>query len=326
MCLRRRTTDHLGELVAGGLIEENAAPPDYAKDFLPATIQGTTYEGKLWGYPTAIETYALIYNKDLVKEAPKTWDELLAQAKAHTDVQKNTYGFMMEPQNFYFAYAFFGGYGGYVFGDHNTNPADIGLNNEGSVKAGEFLQRIHREVLPLKVEDVTYDAKEGLFKSGKLMYNMNGPWAIDDYRKANVNFGVAPLPLLDNGKHPTSFSGIRALYVNAYTKYPKAAALFAEFATSEEMLLKLYEMTGMLPARASLLQNPEIQGNEVVRGFLEQAQYAVPMPNIPQISAVWTPMSSALTTIWNDNANVKQALDAAVKQIQDAVQAQSSGR
>lgn len=319
--------DHLGELVSGGLVLENMFPSDFSDQaYLPAAITGTSYDGQLYGYPTSIETYALFYNKDLAKDLPKTWDEMIDQAKSMTDTKKNEYGFMMEVANFYFVYSIIGGYGGYVFGENNTNPNDIGLNNAGSVKAGELLQKMHREILPLKVEDITYDAKEGLFKEGKLTYNVNGPWAVDDYRKAGLNFGIMPLPVLDNGEHPTNFSGIRAFYVNAYTKYPNAAALLAKFASSEEMQLKLFEMTGMLPVYASLLDHPSVKANEIASGFLEQAQYAVPMPNIPQMQSVWSTMGSALSTIWNDNADVQKTLDAAVQQIKDAIAIQESSK
>lgn len=318
--------DHLGEMVAGGLVNENYWPDEYKKDYMDAAIKGTTYDGTLYGYPTAIETYALFYNKDLVKEVPKTWDDLIAQSKAFTDKKANKYGFMMEVNNFYFVYSLVGGYGGYVFGKDNTDPNDIGLNNEGAVKAAQLLQRIHNEILPLKNEDITYDVKQSLFNEGKLMFNMDGPWAVDGHRKAGVNFGIAPLPVLDNGQHPTSFSGIRALYVNAYTKYPNAAALLAKFATSDEMLLKLYEMSGMLPPKTALLENDEIKNNEVAAGFLEQAKYAVPMPNIPQMPSVWDPMKAAFSTIWNDNTDAKKALDSAVQQIKDAIATQNAGK
>ncbi|CCQ98360.1 Extracellular solute-binding protein family 1 [[Clostridium] ultunense Esp] len=318
--------DHLGEMVTGGLVLENYWPDQYANEYMDAAIKGTTYENVLYGYPTGIETYALFYNKDLVKEVPKTWDELIAQSKAFTDTKANKYGFMMEVNNFYFVYSLMGGYGGYVFGKDNTDPTDIGLNNEGSVKAAQLMQRIHNEILPLKNEDITYDVKQSLFNEGKLMFNMDGPWAVDGHRKAGVNFGIAPLPTLDNGQHPTSFSGIRALYVNAYTKYPNAASLLAKFATSDEMLLKLYEMTGMLPPKKALLDNDEIKNNEISKGFLEQAQYAVPMPNIPQMPSVWDPMKAALSTIWNDNTDAKKALDSAVQQIKDAIKTQNAGK
>lgn len=314
--------DHLGSMVSSGLILENFFPEEYQDAFLKATTDGTTYEGVLYGYPLSIETYALFYNKDLVKELPETMDELLEQAKSLTDVANNKYGFMMEVANFYFVYSFIGGYGGYVFGDNNTNADDLGLNNEGAVQAGKLMQRIKNEVLPLKNEDITYDVKQSLFNEGKLAFNVDGPWAVDGHRDAGVNFGVMPFPKLDNGQVPTSFSGIRAFYVNSYTKYPNAAALFAKFATSEEMLLKRFEMTGQLPPMTSLMEHETVKNDEIASAFLEQAKYAVPMPNIPAMPMVWEPMSSALTTIWNDGTDPKQALDAAVEQIKSAIASQ----
>ena len=55
------------------------------------------------------------------------------------------------------------------------------------------------------------------------------------------------MPKLENDVVPTTFSGVKALFVNSYSEYPKAATLFAKFATSDEMLLKRYEMTNQLP-------------------------------------------------------------------------------
>ena len=72
--------DHIGALVAGGHI----LPFDDASvldNFIPAALTSAAYEGKNYGYPLAIETYALVYNKDLLPEAPKTWEAMEAFAK-----------------------------------------------------------------------------------------------------------------------------------------------------------------------------------------------------------------------------------------------------
>lgn len=316
--------DHVGSMTAAGLILENFWPEEYESAFMDAAIQGTSVDGVLYGYPTGIETYGLFYNKDLIDESelPQTMDELIEVAKAFTDVSQDRYGFMAEVGNFYFMYAFIGGYGGYVFGDQNTNPNDIGLNNEGAVKAAQLLKRLRQEVLPLNSGDISYDIKGSLFEEGKLLFDMNGPWAVQGYLDAGVNFGVMPLPVLDNGKIPTSFSGIRGLYVNAYTEYPDAASLFAKFATSEEMLVKRFEMTKQLPPHLALLDNPVIKEDPVSAAFLAQAEHAVPMPNIPQMPVVWDPMATALQLIWNEDNDPQAVLDQAVAQIRDAIASQ----
>jgi arabinogalactan oligomer/maltooligosaccharide transport system substrate-binding protein len=311
--------DHTGNMASAGLILENFYSDEIMNEHIDAAITGGSFDGKLYGYPIAVETYGLFYNKDLAEKAPETWEELFEMAKAFNDSANQKYGFMYEVGNFYYDFSFIGGYGGYVFGSDNTDPNDLGLNSEAAVKAAQFVKRIHDEILPIKKEDITYDIKDSLFKEGKLLFNVNGPWAAAGYRDAGVNFGVAPLPKLDNGEHPTSFSGIKSYYVNAYTKYPEAASLYAKFAASKEMQLKRFEITGQVPTRKSLSDDPTIKSDPVVSGILEQAQYSIPMPNIPEMQTVWGPMASAFSLIWNENIDPQQALDDAKKQIEDAI-------
>lgn len=317
--------DHLGELVTAGLVRTNYFAPEYKGKYLDQSLEASSYidpdtkKKELYGFPVAVETYALFYNKKLVQDPATTWEDLLAQAKKITDVKHNKYGIMFEPGNYYFLHAFVGGYGGYEFGNNGTDPKDIGLNNDGTVKAGEFVKKIHNEVLPLKAEDITGDAIGSLFNENKLAYKITGPWDIDGLKKAKVDFGVAPLPKLDNGEAPKSFMGVKSYYVSAYTKYPKAATLLAQFASSKEMEQKRYEMTGQLPAENTVLESDSIKNDPILDAFLEQVKVATPMPSIPEMQSVWSAMGTAFTTIWNKDVDVKQTLDKAVKQIQDGI-------
>lgn len=323
--------DHLGKMVSAGLVYENYYANDYKDAFMDAAISGTSYTDKdgnyqLYGYPIAIETYALFYNKDIVEEPPATWEELFESAKAFQDESsgsERTFGFMMEPANFYYTHAFMAGYGGYVFGDNNTNPEDLGIDNEGAIQSGEFLKTMRDELLPLAIEDITYDVISSFFNEGNLAYRISGPWDVHNHQNAGVNFGVAPLPLLENGEAPQSYSGIKAYYVNSYSEYPMAATLLAQFASSEEMLLKRYEITGQLPPVESLIDHETIQADEISTAFLEQALEAVPMPNMPEMMSVWGPMQVAYTSIWNDDMEPEQALKSAREQIEDAIETQS---
>ncbi|ARK31236.1 sugar ABC transporter substrate-binding protein [Halalkalibacter krulwichiae] len=313
------THDRIGRAISAGLVLENFWPEQYEEEFMEAAITATSFDGELYGYPSGIETYALYYNTDLVEEAPQTMDELFEIAKELTEGRQ--FGFMMEPQNLYFLYGFLGGYGGYVFGDEGTNPSDIGLNNEGAVQGTkDVLVRLREEILPrMANEDITYDVRTALFEEGNLAFDINGPWAVRGYEQAGINFNVAPLPVLGNGENPTSFSGTRGFYVNAYTEYPDAASLLAQFITNEENLLLAYEITGALPPRYALTEHEDIQSNDISVGFLEQATHAVPMPNIPEMPLVWEPMEAAFADIWNRGADVQEALDRAVNTIENAI-------
>lgn len=306
----------IGGAVTANLILPNDFYAEQTKEeFLENAVNAVSFNGAIYGYPKSVETYGLFYNKDLVKEVPKTFDEIIAYAKEHTDVKKKKYGFMWDIGNFYFTYAFLAGYGGYVFKD-GTDPSDIGLNNEGAVEGAKFYQSL-KQILPLNTTDVNGDIMTSLFESGDLAMSIDGPWRVGGFKEKGVNFGVAPLPTLPNGEHMKSFSGVRAWYVNAYTKYPNAAKLFARFATSKEMLEMAYDITGNIPARKDT--QDLVANNEYSKAFLEQFNYSSPMPSIPQMDSVWEPGGAAIATIWNEGTDPKKALDDAVNKIKTAI-------
>jgi arabinogalactan oligomer/maltooligosaccharide transport system substrate-binding protein len=323
--------DHVGAMVTSGLIYDNYYAEEYKERFLESAVTAVSAkdeeEFKMYGFPLNIEGVALFYNKDLLDEMgfkpAETMDELLAQSKAFMDKKKGSYGFMIEPGNFYLIHGFAAGYGDYIFGDNNTDPSDVGLNNEGSLKTANLMERIRDEILPMKKEDITADVITSHFNEGKLLYYLSGPWAVKGHEEAGVNFGVTTLPKLENGEVPQTFTGTKGYYVNAYSKYPQAATLLAKFATSDEMLLKRYELTGQLPASIGLIENKKIKSNELNTAFLEQAKYSIPMPNITEMQTVWGGMEVAYTAIWNNAAEPQASLDKGVQQINEAIEAQT---
>ncbi|MFC0471755.1 maltose ABC transporter substrate-binding protein [Halalkalibacter kiskunsagensis] len=323
--------DHVGNMDAAGLIYENYYTDEYTERFMEGAITGVSAisdgEYKTFGYPLAIETVGLFYNQDLLDEMgfepAETMEELIEQSKEFMEANPGSYGFMIEPGNFYLLHGFVGANGGYVFGDNNTDPSDIGLNNDGGLKAAELMTQIRDEILPLKKEDITGDVISSHFNEGKLLYQISGPWALRGHHEAGVNFGVTTMPTVENGEVPTTFSGIKALFVNAYSDYPRAATLLAHFATSDEMLEKRYEITGQLPPTFALLDSDTLKEDVYNLAFLDQAQHSVSMPNIPEMQNVWGAMEVAYTSIWNDKSDPQVELDKGVQQIKDAIGSQT---
>lgn len=309
--------DNLGKAVSANLVMPNDIFAEETKNNnSEAAIQGVSFNGTLYGYPRAAETYLMYYNKDLLKEAPKSFDEVIEFSKTFTDKTKNKYGIMWETGNLYFNYPFIASNGGYIFGKGGTDVNDIGLNNEGAVKSMELYKSL-KEVLPIKSGDINPDIKRGLFAAGDLAIDINGPWELAGYKKAlGDKLGVAPIPAI-NGEPAISFSGIKAWYVNSSTKYPQAARLFAHFATTKENQLKLSELVGGVPTNKEAQEADQIKNDPYVSAFTEQFINSQPMPSIPEMSNVWSPVGAALAEIWDNNKDVKTALDDAVKQLQE---------
>ncbi|MEK0314909.1 sugar ABC transporter substrate-binding protein [Cohnella sp. 56] len=307
--------DQIGQAVKAGLLLPNDLFEEETRaSAVEAAVNASTYDGVLYGYPKSVETYALFYNKDLVPSPPQTWDDIVKFASTFNDPKQNKFAVMWEFVGYY-SYPFIGSFGGYFFGDNNTNPKDIGLNNEGAVKGFKFLQSL-KPILPLKAGDVTYDVKTQLFQEGKLAMNIDGPWSVGAF-KDKVNLGIAPLPKTPDGQPSISFSGVKSYYVNSYTKYPLAARLFANFASSKDNQLKNYQMTGAIPASREAGEAPEIKNDPIVSGFYEQFTHSVPMPSISEINAIWEPLKAAFITLWDHpDQDAKTTLDQTVKTIQ----------
>lgn len=311
--------DRTGSAVSSGVILPNDQFEEATKaETFDTALQAVTQDGILYGYPKSVETTAVFYNKDLVPQVPTTWDEVVTFAKTFNDTKNNKFAYMWDAGSSYWGYGFFGGYNAYVFGKDGTDATDIGLNNDGGVEAAKFFQSL-TEILPLKSADINGDIRKSLFTEGKLAMNVSGPWDSGSYKEGVKNLGVAPYPNLPNGQPMKPFSGVKAYFVNAYTKYPNAAKLFANFASSAEYQKRNFELTGLLPSNKVLAEDATIKNDPIASGFLKQFENSVPMPSIPEMAQYWAPMDSALASIWNDKIDPKTAMDNAVKQMKDNI-------
>jgi arabinogalactan oligomer/maltooligosaccharide transport system substrate-binding protein len=70
------------------------------------------------------------------------------------------------------------------------------------------------------------------------------------------------------------------------------------------------------------MDNETVKSDVTVAPFLIQAQYAVPMPSIPEMGTVWDPYGAALGLMWNEGTDPQEALDSAVETIKEAIATQ----
>lgn len=302
--------DKLGELVNSGHVAPTVNPDKVKKQVLGACSQALTYEGKMYGYPVSAETYALFYNKDLIaeKDVPKTWEDLEKWTKEFNAANPGKYGFIMDVGNSYYTILFTTSSGNRLFGPSGTDTTSTNINSDASIKGMEFFQSL-RSTLDVPAADVTTSMADAAFSSGKAAMHITGPWNIKPFVDAGINFGVAALPALPGDTKPcASFSGTRAMFVSAYSENVEEASKFAEFLLTDEMQQLRFALTGAMPSINTKVDSPYIPG------FLEQLDYAFPMPSIPQMGSFWEAMGNASKNIW-DGADVKKELDAANKSI-----------
>lgn len=296
--------DHLGALINGGHVLENTDPNFNATNFVDAALIGSQYNGVKYGYPLAVETYALFYNKDIVKTPPKTWNEVVEFSKTWNNKSQNKYAIAWAVADAYFNYIFMSGFGAPLFGPNGDDRAQHNINSKASIEGLNYYQYLRKTVLDIPSADITGDFVDSSFTEGTVPMIITGPWKFADFTKANINFGVAPIPAFPGrSTPPASFSGVRLAFVSAYTDHPELAEEFARFLTSKAVLQKRYEMTQQIPPRTDITISDPLSA-----GILAQAAYATPMPTIPQMGTYWSAMGAAFGSIW-DGANVTEQLN-----------------
>ena len=298
--------DKLGELVSGGHVAPTENAAQVKSEVLGACSQAVTYNGTMYGYPISAETYALFYNRALIKdsEVPTTWEDLATWAKAFNAANPGKYGFMMDVGNGYYTITFTTENGNRLFGPSGTDTSTSYLNNADAVNGMKFFQNL-RSVLNVPSADLSTATCDAAFQAGTAAMHITGLWNVKPFEEAGVDFGVAPLPALPGDSKPSaSFSGTRCMFVSAYSKHQAEAADFAQFLITPAMQQLRFNITGAMPSISTEVSS------KYIAGFLKQLDYAFPMPSIPQMGAFWDAMANASKNIW-DGAAVQGELDSA---------------
>jgi arabinogalactan oligomer / maltooligosaccharide transport system substrate-binding protein len=319
--------DQIGGVVTEGLIKPIQVSDGVLSIYTDSSVLAQTYNGQLYGLPKATETPVYLYNKDLLPEAPKTLDDLYSFSKNFGGEKE--YGFLALWDNFYFAHGVIGGMGGYVFNtdaDGNVNPSELGLANAGAIDGAAYIQKWYGNIFPKGlIGDNGYSVMDGLFLDGKVASIMNGPWSFAAYKEKGLNLGIAPLPLLPNGEHPQTFMGVKGWHVTSFTKNEYWATKLVEWITNEENAKIRYEKTSEIPPVKSLVDTV-LANDEGAKAVAIQSQYAVPMPNVPEMGEVWGPMATALQLVANQKEAPKSALEEAVKAISTNIKDKHSNK
>ena len=315
--------DRVGSLGSDGQLSE-VKLSDGAKTEDTTKSLVTAADGKVYGAPAVIESLVMYYNKDLVKDAPKTFADLENLAKdskyAFAGEDGKTSAFLADWTNFYYAYGLLAGNGAYVFGQNGKDPKDIGLANDGSI-AGINYAKSWYEKWPKGMQDGTAAGNliQTQFQEGKTAAIIDGPWKAQALKDAKVNYGVATIPTLPNGKEYAAFGGGKAWIIPSSTKNLEGAQKFVDFLVSTEQQKAFYDATNEIPANTEARSYAEGKNDELTTAVIKQFKNAQPIPNISQMSAVWEPAANMLFDTVSGQKDAKTAANDAVTLIKETI-------
>lgn len=317
--------DRMGYAAKAGLISPLPFMQKEEHNYLSSSIKAFTYKGEIYAVPRSMETMVVYYNQDLMKYPFEQFDDYYKLSKELK--KQGKYGIIGKWDFFYFAYGFLKGYDAYLFGqnsDGTLNPKDLGVASDNAVKATTYLAKVCQDILPPSVlGNEGFGENEKLFTTGKAAAVITGPWELENFAKSGINYGVAPLPRLPNGKFMTPFLGFRGYAITQKSNNKALAEKFLKFINKPQYALQRYQSILELPPIHEILTNPLINNDDFANAIAVQALNAESTPSIPEMATVWDPMNTAISDIVTGKASAENALSKAKKQILAAIDGKS---
>ena len=105
------------------------------------------------------------------------------------------------------------------------------------------------------------------------------------------------MPDFEDGGETTPFLGVQGFYVSAESQNPQIAQTFVqEYVSRPDVQVALYEAGDRPPALVEAYEQVS-EGNTDIEAWGQAAEGGTPMPNIPQMNAVWGPLGKATADI-----------------------------
>ena len=304
--------DRFGEWAKAGLISPITPSAEEQAKFAKVGWDAVTIDGKIYGYPVAVEAVSLICNNKFVKSQPENFEDLikLGDELKSQGVKPIIWAYATP----YFSYPLVAAQGGYAFKkiEGGYDVKDTGVNNAGAKAGMQFISDLITKGYMEKGAD--YGVMEAQFTKGKAACIINGPWGWPNYDQAKVDFTVYKLPKL-GGRPAKAFVGVTAMALNAASPNKELAVEFLEnyLLTAEGLDAvnndKAVGVAALNEFQQKLDKDPRIAATK------ENALNGEPMPSVPEMSKFWSSFETALKNVTSQRQSVEEAANTAAKRI-----------
>ncbi|MBW0000441.1 MAG: maltose/maltodextrin ABC transporter substrate-binding protein MalE [Verrucomicrobia bacterium] len=308
--------DKVAEWADSGLIAAVTPAAEFTRNFFPQAWQAVSHGQKLWGYPIALETVSLIYNRKFVNADPPTQ---LAQIPALAQRLRQQYPgvqpILWEYTSAYYSWGLLASAGAYVFQKHATEyeVTKTGVNTPGAVAAVSQINALIRAgILP---PSVVYSYTEELMGQGKLAMMFSGPWSWANLIAKNIDFGVAPLLGMDG--HPgRPFVGVTAAFFNCSSPNQDLAQAFLErYVVTPEGIAAMNRAKAVGVPALTQAYETLARTDARVRELKACVDHGELMPNVPRMGRFFTALTTALQLATQGRTSPEAALNDAAASI-----------
>jgi len=269
------------------------------QEFIPATFDTATYDGKTWAVPKQSDAAFLYYRTDQVDTAPSTWQEVYDIAAENDGIVYQ--GAAYEGLTCDFLEIAFAA-GGKVLSDDGKKAE---FDSEQNLKALQFMvDGIKKGSAKKAVTTYMEEQARRAFEAGRATFQRNWPYAyaIGKANKKAPKFEVAPFPEFEGGGKAGILGG-HNLVISAFSKNPGGALALIDYLTNEESITRDATDFSLAPVLQSVYDDSAVQK---ALPFAAELKQAIAQAKSRPVSPVYTQISQAIYK------NVNQALSGQV--------------
>ena len=308
-----------------------AAVGDVQAAYSEGTVGGATYNDQLWGYPTEVNDYQLIYNKQMLQEAgietpPATWAELSDAAvkltKKDADGKVTQAGLLLLSN----------------WDSGVVHPwTSLLWSNGGEYVAGDYSAALFDEAPGLETLQMQLDLIESGsvmissnlddadFESGRAAMTIMANWWGATLRASELgieNVGVAPIPH-NEGDQSVALQYEWLWGVGKNSDHAEEAWAFLQWlnsprdgaAASSPMGDFLTSALNAIPGRVSDQQaHADLLNDPFVKPFVDALATSRSEPIIPGAQEIKTSLQKQIESAWFGEKSAEEALSSAAEE------------
>ena len=287
-----------GQLAAAGSVVPLPLGKKATAMFRTNALSGFQVGTTGYGIPVQVSNLALISNVSLVPSPPATFADLSKTALALVQAGKAKVPFAVAQggdSDGYSMYPLFSGLGGYFFGrnaDGVLDPTQVKLANRTFIKNSATIDGWNASGLISSA--VTDQKARRSFAKGNAPFWLAGPEEIATLLKLSFVYRITPVPPIVQAIKAVPLLRLQGFMMTKFAAVhgvqEQTSKLIRLFFASAAPQLAIAGAAGLIPANRSAV-------GQVAEKRLQAIDLAgvdgVPIPNIPQMSAVWAPYGSA---------------------------------
>ncbi|WJQ84319.1 extracellular solute-binding protein [Brevibacillus brevis] len=256
--------------------------------YIKGAMDAGNFGGQQWTMPKFIDAGLLFYRKDLVSEAPKTWDDLIAQAKATKGKGGTKFGYLMQAKQYEGLVCnfveFSASYGGKILDEQGK----VAVNNPATIKGlKKMIEVVKSDFVPTNITTFMEPESHTAFLEGQAAFIRNWPYQFalaQDQAQSKIvdQVAIAPLPAGDAGSAAALGGWMGG--INKFSKHPKEAWEFLKFMTGPEGQKISAIEGGLAPTYLPAYEEADVQKASPLfanKDFVDGVSAAVSRPTTP---------------------------------------------